>query len=227
MPGRREPSKRGYKGNTYSIRNPGSDKTAGAEVKATRHISGKQASAYFAAMRHARDQDNLPTLSVTVNLSCTDCPPGEASIVMQELISHRFGRWLRYKSQKSKAAGGLGYPLVYGWVIEAKNEFHHAHWCVQVAPELRVEFERKLPKWVKSVAGEIRDAGRCICIKEITTIMALARYCMKGMNPNQARRRFVQAEDQGVVYGKRVGISRSLGKTARRTKTPTLLAHAA
>ena len=187
-------------------------------MKPSKHISNKQGTAYFAAMKYARAQDEPPNLSVTLNLSCTDCPPGEASIVMQEIVSDRFGRWLRYKSRKAEAAGQLGYPLAYTWVMEAKGGDPHAHWCVLVAPELRAEFERKLPKWVQSVAGTIRDAGRCIHIAEINSIMGLARYCMKGINPHHAAKRHVDPEDQGIVYGKRVGISRSLGKRARRTK---------
>lgn len=55
--------------------------------KPSRHITGKQATAYFAAMKHAQDQAEPPNLSITLNLSCTDCPPGEASPVMQQLPS--------------------------------------------------------------------------------------------------------------------------------------------
>ena len=46
--------------------------------------------------------------------------------------------------------------------------------------------------------------------------MGTAQYCMKGINPYHAGRRFIRPENQGTVYGKRVGINRSLGKAARR-----------
>jgi len=186
--------------------------------KPSRHITGKQATAYFAAMKHARDQVDPPNLSVTLNLSCTDCPPGEASPVMQQLVNDRFGRWLRNKSHKSTKAGGPGHILTYTWVVENKDGIQHVHWCLRLDEKLRSEFEHKLPKWVRSAAGKINDPKRCINIKDISFVMGLARYCMKGINPQQASRRFVRPENQGVVYGKRVAISRSLGRAARRAK---------
>ena len=184
----------------------------------SRHITGKQATAYFAAMKHARDQGDFLNLSVTLNLSCTDCPPGEASAVMQQLVSDRFGRWLRHKSSKSTKAGGPSHTLAYTWVVEAKDGNQHVHWCLHLDAKLQGEFEQKLPKWVRSTAGKINDAKRCIKIKDVSVIMGLARYCMKGINPQQASRRFVRPRNQGVVYGKRVAISRSLGRAARRAK---------
>ncbi|WP_339078292.1 hypothetical protein QQM41_15045 (plasmid) [Acetobacter sp. AC2005] len=81
--------------------------------------------------------------------------------------------------------------------------------------ELREEFEKKLPKWIENIVGPIKDLGGCINIKEIYGVMGVARYCMKGISPIQAGRRHIRPEEQGIVYGKRVAISRSLGKKAR------------
>ena len=80
---------------------------------------------------------------------------------------------------------------------------------------LRKEFERKFPQWINNTVGSITDKDRCINIKEIYGVMGIARYCMKGISPVHAGRRHIRPEEQGIVYGKRVAISRNLGKKAR------------
>jgi len=184
-------------------------------VAGSRYISGKQATAYLQAMLHDRENGKKLNLAVTLNFSCTNSPAGSASYAMQRLVSDRFGRWFRYQSQKAIRNGKDPYgPAIYTWVAEAKAG-KHFHWCIYMPEELRKEFEKKLPRWISDTVGEIKDLDGCINIKDIYGVMGIARYCMKGISPIQAGRRHIRPEEQGIVYGKRVAISRSLGKKAR------------
>lgn len=182
----------------------------------SRFIGGKQATAYFKAMRYDRDYAKRMNLSITLNFSYTDSDQSDASYAMQRLISDRFSRWFRYQSKKALRLGKEPFgPATYTWVAEAKSG-RHFHWCVYMPDELRSAFEERLPKWIADVVGPITDVDGCINIKQVYAVMGLARYCMKGINPIQAGRRHVRPEEQGIVYGKRVAISRSLGKKARQ-----------
>ena len=93
-------------------------------LRGSRYISSKQATAYFAATKHARQHEHVPNTVVTLNLSHTACPPGLASVAIQTLVRDRFGRWLRYHAKKAVKAKQPGFgPPTYTWVIEAKKVF--------------------------------------------------------------------------------------------------------
>ena len=128
----------------------------------------------------------------------------------------KFGRWLRHQSKKAEASGRKSFgPPTYGAVLEAPGRIHHVHWLVYVPPELEPLFEKTLPRWLEKTAGTVINPVGAIDIRPIDTIMALSRYCMKGVERHHAKRCYVVPIDQGVVWGKRVLISRSLGAKAR------------
>jgi len=179
------------------------------------HIRGRQASRFFKAAKHSRETRPL-NLFVTISLTHTACPARLASTVTAEICA-KFGRWLRHQSRKALSAGRRGYgPPTYETVIEAPDGRHHLHWLVYVPHELRPLFEATLPKWLSKTAGTIHAPAGAIYVEPIDTIMALSRYCMKGVDPHHARRCFVRPQDQGIVWGRRVSISRSLGPSARK-----------
>jgi hypothetical protein len=186
------------------------------QLRKSHHIRGRQASKFFKAAKHSESQARSLNLFVTLNLSHTSCPEMMASIAMAEICG-KFGRWLRHQSQKARQSGLPGYGApIYETVIENPNGVHHAHWLVHVPNELAELFEKALPKWLSRATGGIIILDGAIKIKPIITVMALSRYCMKGVDPHHAKRCFVRSKDQGIVWGKRVSISRSLGPKARK-----------
>jgi len=137
-------------------------------------------------------------------------------------ITAKFGRWLRYQSAKAIKAGGESYGApAYLTVLENPNDIHHVHWLVYVPASLLSLFEKSVPKWLSKAAGEITMPNGAIDITPIDTVMALSRYLMKGVEKHHARRCFVRPENQGIVFGKRVAISRSLGLAARQKNAPS------
>ncbi len=179
------------------------------------HIRSRAASRFFKATKHSEEQATPLNRLVTLNLSHTTCPEQAASAAVASLIA-KFGRWLRHQSKKIEAAGRVDFgPPAYSAVLEAPGGINHAHWLVYVPPELENLFIKTLPKWLEKTAGTIVTPVGAIDVTPIDTIMALSRYCMKGVEKHHAKRCFVRPVDQGVVWGKRVLISRSLGATAR------------
>src|SRR5205807_3180683 len=99
--------------------------------------------------------------------------------------------------------------------LENQGGDTHVHWVVHVPKSLREAFHTKLPKWLEQVAGTIRCAESAINVKPVSNLRGIARYLLKGMDSRYAPRYSVRHESQGLVYGKRCGVSKSLGPAAR------------
>jgi hypothetical protein len=65
------------------------------------------------------------------------------------------------------------------------------------------------------VAETIRCHESAIKIKPVPNLRGLGRYLLKGMDPRYAARCGVKHIPQGLVYGKRCGVSKSLGPASR------------
>jgi hypothetical protein len=100
-------------------------------------------------------------------------------------------------------------------MIAVRYSYPHVHWAVYVPPGLQRMFKQQLRKWLSDVAGEI-TCDSAIHVRDVYRSHGLGRYQMKGLLPQVARRYHVRSEPQGVVFGKRCGVSRSLGPTERR-----------
>jgi hypothetical protein len=186
-------------------------------MRRTEWLNRHQASNFMAAHRFAEVAGRPLNLALTLNLSHTTCDPSRASAAFERLRDNHFTRWLRYQSQKARKAGRPGYgPPTYTWVIEAKDGYPHVHWNLHIHPSLRKPLLKKTEAWLERAAGEIEKPFGAIHSTPITNTRGLARYCMKGIDPHQAKARHIRPEYQGTVTGKRCGVSESLGLSARR-----------
>jgi hypothetical protein len=149
---------------------------------------------------------------VTLNFDHTDCPPEQVSARFERLRDNHFVRWLRYRR---------AVPAHYVWALENQGGDTHVHWVVHVPPSLREAFRTKLPEWLGQVAGTIRCAESAINIKPVTNLRSLARYLLKGMDARYASRYSVRHIPQGLVHGKRCGVSKSLGPSVRNRSIPS------
>jgi hypothetical protein len=80
---------------------------------------------------------------------------------------------------------------------------------------LRAKFGAKLPQWLTHVTGTAHCAESAVHVQPIKDLPGLERYVLKGMDPRYAPRYRVRHVPQGVVYGKRCGVSKSLGPASR------------
>jgi hypothetical protein len=150
----------------------------------------------------------------TINFGHIACAPEVVSAIFEKLSDNHFVRWLRY------GTSDLSY---YVWVIENAGRNTHVHWVLHIPKSLRAAFEIKLAEWLARVAGTILCRESAINIKPVTNLRGLGLYLLKGMDPRHATRCGVKHVPQGLVYGKRCGISKSLGPSARNRSIPGAL----
>jgi hypothetical protein len=142
----------------------------------------------------------------TINFGHIACPPEAVSAIFEKLRDNHFVRWLRY------GTSDLSY---YVWVIENAGGNTHVHWVLHLPKSLRAAFEIKIAEWLGRVAGTITCRESAIKIQTVTNLRGLGLYLLKGMDPRYAARFGVKHVPQGLVYGKRCGISKSLGPASR------------
>ena len=190
-------------------------------LRETRHINRRQAHNFRHAILYAETQAaaqgrELNTF-VTLNFDHTDCPPEHVSKAFEKLRDNHFTRWLRYRSLTRRRDWT---PAFYVWSIENHGGDTHVHWIVHIPKALRAEFRETLPLWLARVSGTVHCSESAINVEPVTRLRGLERYILKGMDPHYARRYRVRHDPQGLVFGKRCGISKSLGPAARGRPRP-------
>lgn len=148
----------------------------------------------------------------------TEAPEEETSKRFLGLRERRFGRWAAYTPKGSKSARNG--PPTDVWVIEAPNGHAHIHWVLHVDPAHQEEFERKLVRWVNAEFGIGTWAERAVDVQPVrpNTASTLGAYLAKGTHPNLADFYYIPdrfLSPQGIVYGKRSGVSLNLATAAR------------
>lgn len=186
------------------------------------HIDQRQAENFCLAINWATAIGRPLNRFVTINFAHTDCPPDLVSAAFERLRDNHFSPWLYYLSIHRP---NLGHPT-HVWVIEsargmahalpASNHMVHVHWLLHLPLGLDTEFVIRLPNWLATVVpGPHFDPVNAIDVKNVYDLPRLQRYMLKGLDPRCAPVFGVKARSQGIIVGKRCGVSRSLGPAAR------------
>jgi hypothetical protein len=173
-------------------------------------IGRKPASNLWHAFNFAAEISRPLTLFVTLNFSLTDCPP-ELATAKFRLIVETFTRWWRRPSRRDR----LGQPgaFAYVWVAENGGGQAGIHWVLHMPAGRRADFAARLAQWMATNAGSVQPGA--IDVRDAYSPPGLRRYLLKGCDPNYAAFCKIDFEAQGVVHGKRSGVSRSLQRAAR------------
>jgi hypothetical protein len=187
------------------------------ELRHTRYINRRQAHNFrhailYAETRAAAQGRQLNTF-VTLNFDHTGCPPERVSKAFEKLRDNHFTRWLRYQSLTRRRDWT---PAFYVWSIENHGGDTHVHWIVHIPKPLQAAFSEKLPLWLARIAGAVHCSVSAIKVQPVKNLRGLDHYLLKGMDPHYAARYRVRHDPQGLVFGKRCGISKSLGPAARQ-----------
>jgi hypothetical protein len=146
---------------------------------------------------------------VTFNFARTACPDHLVSRQFQKLRDNHFGKWLARKGKSQPR------PPCFVWSIENSGGCLNVHWLVRI-PEGRVhDFRSRLHTWLEAVSGEVA-CTTAIHVRHAPAPQGAVKYMSKGIDPLYAPFFRIRHVPQGLVHGKRAGISRSLGSTARR-----------
>jgi hypothetical protein len=149
---------------------------------------------------------------VTLNFGLTCCNEEDMTAAFRRLLKSFFGKWFT-RHPHIRATGGQS--AVYAWVAEGRPGHHGVHWLVAIPPSMLAEFKARLPMWLERTAGPVLE-GKAVHVTGAYRPRGAGDYMLKGLSPTHARRYRVTAVFQGEVYGKRCGISESLGPAAIR-----------
>jgi hypothetical protein len=185
---------------------------AGRPTRLTSHINRKPASNVHHAARIADHIGLSLNRLVTLNFELTECVGDDASRRFARLRTNYFGKWATRPPRGSHAPGT---PPTFVWSLERGGGHLAAHWLVHVPPGRFREFEARLPSWLIAVAGELLSP-RAIHVRPAPTPRSASKYLLKGIDPAYAAFYGINHVPQGIVAGRRSGMSRNLGPTVKR-----------
>jgi hypothetical protein len=181
-------------------------------TRTSNFIDQRQIKNLLKGINHSIKIGRPPNLFVTINFVHTGCSPQAASKCFEKMRVSHFRPWLAYQTKRGRL--NFGRPT-YAWVIENGGGHTGAHWLVHVPERLQADFKKKLPKWLETCAGPV-NSPQALDIQKAPTPEKAGLYMAKGINPRYAKLwRIRFPRPQGLVYGKRCGISANLGPAAR------------
>ena len=130
-------------------------------------------------------------------------------------MREKFGRWIKRPPVSSIAKPA---PPTFVWVIERPLGGQHVdcHWLLHVPAARQKDFERKLPAWLSSVAGDIINETAAIHVQDAYAPRGAGKYMLKGMHPSWAAHYDIDFEPQAEIYCRRSGFTKNIGPTQKR-----------
>jgi hypothetical protein len=182
-------------------------------LRQSEHISRRVTQSVFRAFDYAFEIGSPLNLYVVINLH--DTMKVSAAAIF-EAIRHKYRDWLNYRTKKR----GLGIVApMYIYAMENPSGTHpHVNWALHVPHDLREEFAAKLPRWIEKAQGKCGPSDCVVQSVREDTHKQLAKYIVKGTDPGFVDHFHLQKvyAPQGQVWGKRAGVSPSLGATVRK-----------
>jgi hypothetical protein len=175
----------------------------------SRHINRKPASNMAHAVRVAEALGLPLNQLVTLNFRHTACPEFLVSRQFRRLRDNHFGKWLARKGT------GRPQPPAFIWSIENAGGCLNAHWLVHIPKGRVADFRARLPRWLAAVTGEV-NCTTAIHVRHAPTPQGAVKYMSKGIDPIYASFFRIEYSPQGLVHGKRAGVSKALGPSVRR-----------
>lgn len=181
-------------------------------MRQSRYLPHRASANLANAVRFAIEVGRPLNWFVTINYGLTSCEPEAMSSAFELLRDNHFVPWFkRYRTSRPHTRG----PTAYVWVAEGRPGHHGVHWLVHLPPQLKKPFAENMRRWLERTAGPILD-DKAIHIRPAETPQGATLYMLKGLDHRHAKRFRVDPKWQGVVFGKRCGVSASLGPAAIR-----------
>lgn len=181
-------------------------------LKVSHHISRKAATTLLHSPRTAAATGRPFNVAVCISTWALGIAAEDASPAFSHLRRQKFGRWSSYKPC-GESVSRNGTPADT-WEFEAPGGYHHVHWMLHVRPRNRKEFEKKLVRWVKAMAGIARTdelPEGALHITDATNPEGKKLYMAKGIDPLYGKLWGIRPVECGIVYGRRAGTALSLG----------------
>lgn len=177
----------------------------------TLHIGRKSAENVLHAIRFARDSGRPVNTHVTISFNALGVSEKDAGSVFQDL-RERVGRWWRNQRGKGRDIGSLA--AVHSHANPAGSR--HVHWLVHVPAELDREFRVVVAHRLRKITGRA-DLGDALHFVTADTPGSIAKYILRGIDPQYADYLHIHAASEGLVSCRRTGASRAIGPVARQS----------
>ena len=129
-------------------------------------------------------------------------------------------RFAGLQQRLSKWATRQGFPLAMIWTREVgRNGGIHTHVLLHVPPPLTQDgtFKHALERSLEPEGGPIDD--KAILIQRAYFALGKLLYALKGIDPKHANDFGIRPAYQGLLSGKRAGVTQNLSARARRNAT--------
>ena len=174
-------------------------------------IGPRQTAGAFHAVRFANDNGLPLNLMVTIDFTSLGISDENATHFFQDTWG-RFTRWYAYQRKKGRAFGSFDGYAVHEHPAGGPR---HVHWVMRVPDGARIEVERVIRQRIEKLTG-LACLGQAVHFQEVRKAGGIAKYTLKGVQPQYAGHFFMRASDQGVIHGRRITVSRSIGFAARQ-----------
>lgn len=178
------------------------------------HINRRVTQSIFRGFDYAEHHGRAFNVYAVLNLHETFAA---SHVTIMERVRHKFRGWHR---RATKKLFGQFVPPFYAYAIENPNNHGHANFAVHIAPPLIEQFIKMLPKWLLKAQGVCDQFDVKIQKIRPQTHKNVANYILKGTDPAfldhfHLTDLYEKNGAQGVVYGKRAGLSQCLDTAAR------------
>jgi hypothetical protein len=162
------------------------------------------------AVRYANDNGRPLNLIATIDLAGLGFTNDNAGSVFRNVWCN-VSRWWRYQRQKGQNIGSFDGVATHENPADKRN----VHWLIHAPEEFRPLIETAIAKRLKKIT-KLDCLGDTLHFQKADTPGTFAKYMLKGINPAFAKLFYIEPSDQGVIIGRRVTVSRSLGRSARK-----------
>lgn len=176
----------------------------------TYYIGPKAASNVFHAARFATERGEPLNTMITIDFDAIGVDDDQAGYVFKE-VRARVTRWHSYQRKKGVPMGRL--PSIHAHANPAGRR--HVHWVVHVAPAIAPTFSTVVADRLCKIIGQVELVPEAVKITSVYAPGGLTKYILKGINPAYADHFHMKAANEGVVFGRRTGVSRAISKAAR------------
>ena len=174
-------------------------------------IGPKQTAGGFHAVRFATASGRQMNLLATIDLTTLGINDNEAGTLFRKLWQ-RTTRWWAYERSKGRPLGSFAALATHE---NPPGGPRHVHWLMHVPPKAANDVQDVIGKRLRKLTG-MDCAGKALHFERVRKPGGVAKYMLKGVHPAFASHFHMVAVDQGVITGRRLAVSRSIGATARR-----------
>lgn len=176
----------------------------------TAQIGHKQATNIFHAIRFANDNGRPLNLMVTINLADLGLSDEGAGDFFREARA-RVARWWVYEKKKGRPFGTFDDVSAHANPPTGRR---HVHWLIHAPSGVRYEVESVIESRLKKML-KLDCLGDALQVQDVTGAGTLGKYILKGVDPLYADYFHMWTSDEGLVSGRRVHTSRSIGRAGR------------